>query len=109
MLLVIFSIATHFTSINPLYDKYVSATTNKPTTTALFHDFLYGIPATAPNRNPPPAENTRFSNGNLEETPHQGLSPCFSRFDSLNYAHIHNEYFLLNGYLVNRVKLVKCG
>ena len=39
--LVAFSIAIHFTSTNPLYDKYESAATNKPITTGgHFHNFF---------------------------------------------------------------------
>src|SRR5438094_7645445 len=67
--LVAFSNATHFTSMNPLYDKYASAATNNPTTTAaIFITFFIAYPATAPNRNPPPAENTKSSIGNSTAT-----------------------------------------
>src|SRR6266571_9364424 len=54
-LLVTFSIATHFTSIKHLYDKYANAATNKPTTTAaIFITFFIAYPAAVTNRNPLP-------------------------------------------------------
>ena len=59
---VSFSISIHFISIHPLYDRYERPTTNKPIlTAAIFITFFMAYPATAPNRNPLPAENTRFS------------------------------------------------
>ena len=59
---VTFSISTHLTSIHPLYDRYERPTTNNPITiAAIFITFLMAYPATAPNRNPPPAEKTMFS------------------------------------------------
>ena len=60
--LVAFSIAIHFTSIHPLYDRYESPSTNNPITiAAIFITFFMAYHATVPNRKPPPAENTRFS------------------------------------------------
>ena len=45
-------------------------TANKPTTTAaIFITFFIANPTTAPNRNPPPAENTNSSICNSEEMP----------------------------------------
>jgi hypothetical protein len=59
---VAFSISIHFTSIRPLYDRYERPATNNPIIiAAIFITFLMAYPAAAPNRNPPPAENTRFS------------------------------------------------
>ena len=58
--LVAISIAVHFTSIQPLYDKYAKPAANSPTTTAaIFMTFLIAYPTTAPNRNPPPAEKRK--------------------------------------------------
>jgi hypothetical protein len=55
----------HFTSNHPLYDKYESATTNKPTIIAAsLINFFIAYPATAPNRNPPPTEKIISSNAN---------------------------------------------
>jgi hypothetical protein len=36
------------------------------TTAAIFITFFMAYPATAPNRNPPPAEKRKYSAGNLE-------------------------------------------
>src|SRR5215469_12959384 len=66
------SIAAHFTSIQPLYDRYTRAATNNPiTTAAIFITFFIAYPATAPNRNPPPAEKRKSSTGNSEVS-----TPC---------------------------------
>jgi hypothetical protein len=63
--LVAFSISTHFTFTNPLYDRYARPAINNPTTTAaIFVTLLIAYPATAPNRNPPPAEKRKSLIGN---------------------------------------------
>ena len=72
--LVAFSIAVHLTSIQLLYDKY--AKPNNPTiTAAIFMTFLIAYPATAPNRNPPPAEKRKSSTGKSEAV-------CFYQIDT---------------------------
>ena len=72
--LVASSIVVHLTSIQPLYDRNAKSARNNPTTTAaIFMTFFIAYPATAPNRNPPPAEKNskalknRSSTGNLED------------------------------------------
>ena len=66
--LVASSIVVHLTSIQPLYDRNAKPARNNPTTTAaIFMTFLIAYPATAPNRNPPPAEKRKSSTGNLED------------------------------------------
>ena len=66
--LVAISIAVHLTSIQPLYDRNAKPATNNPTTTAaIFMTFLIAYPATAPNRNPPPAEKRNSSSGKSED------------------------------------------
>ena len=51
VILVALSIATHFTPMNPLYDKYARVATNNPTNTAaIFITFLMAYPATAPSK-----------------------------------------------------------
>jgi hypothetical protein len=61
VVLVAFSISIHFRSTHPLYDIYFRPATNNPTTTAAtFMTFLIAYPATAPNRNPPPAEKKKL-------------------------------------------------
>jgi hypothetical protein len=69
VVLVAFSISIHFTSIHPLYDRYARPATNNLTTTtaAIFMTFLIAYPATAPNRNPPPAEKRNSSTGKSED------------------------------------------
>ena len=66
--LVAFSIAVHLTSIQPLYDRDAKPATNNPTiTAAIFMTFLIAYPATAPNRNPTPAEKRKSSTGKSED------------------------------------------
>jgi hypothetical protein len=66
--LVATSIAVHLTSIQPLYARNAKPATNNPTTTAaIFKTFLIAYPATAPNRNPPPAEKRKTSTRKSED------------------------------------------
>src|SRR5215469_9435816 len=62
----------HFTSTHPLYDRYARPATNNPITiAAIFITFFMAYPATAPTRNPPPAEKRKSSTGNSEVS-----TPC---------------------------------
>jgi hypothetical protein len=64
VVLAAFSISIHFMSIHPLYDRYARPAINNPkTTAAIFVIFLIAYPATAPNRNPAPAEKRKSSIG----------------------------------------------
>jgi hypothetical protein len=92
VVLVAFSISTHFTSIHHLYERYERLTTNNPIiTAAIFITFLMAYPATAPNRKPPPAENRMHSTDKQKIcTPHS-LKLCFSYSNMAPYFVSSNE------------------